>query len=292
MANNRQIKPSAELLTSAIISSTSKLHSEDKINHKHLTLVLMRQNPEWKLSERRVTKYVKRMRKLQKKESFKSSTSTEVRDEEDDSSVGSSCVNSAAASNTSRSAAPSSKKETKRGNSLRLTLSTKKADKGANAIPPNKPNSTPESREPEMHVEAPPEKANETNFLPELHDDFLSEDELEAATLDTIPTLTTAACSGSDLKDEEELEESETENKHNESIEEGVQEMLAFTNRELHSEESSKLVGMEFLPEIEVDSSETPQQTKYETKEAENEIYKDDNDGKKEGAVCEGCVIL
>jgi hypothetical protein len=278
----QKTKPSKELLTSAILSATTRIKADEAVNYKELRSALECVHPEWKLSDRRVTKYAKLIKKMQSKCSKRGTDSYDIEDDAD-SNASSSCMKSEASSVVESSVSTASSKAKmviKLNESLRKTLALKSKEGSSS----NKASSS-TFQSAKLAVEAPPQKAKQSNILPQLEDDFLSDTENEDAfpSAHTSPTV----CSPWSLPSfDQEL---------NLSTEETPEEMLrklSLTIDDEAREESGILIGEKLFSEAELELDSIDVAAGESTKQEREELYADENDGNKEGAVCEGCVIL
>jgi hypothetical protein len=283
----QQTKPSKELLTSAILSATTRIKADEAVNCKELRSALERVHPEWKLSDRRVTKHVKRIKKLQSKGSKRGADSYDIEDDAD--SVASSCMQSEGSSAVESSASSASSKAKmvlKLNKSLRKTL-TLKSTGGSSS---NKASS--KFQVATLAFEAPPQEAKKSNILPQLEDDFLSDNENDNAFSSANTSPTASSPRSVSFDQEEDVQEDLALTL---SVEETPEEMLRTLSSEIDDkarEESGILIGEKLLSEAELELDPIDVAAKESTKQEREELYADENDGNKEGAVCEGCVIL
>ncbi len=264
-------KPSGDDLAKAI--ATIKSQSVVKLSNKELMGNLQAQNPGWKLTERRVSKYDKKLTKYQKQRSKVSVAESDNGDEE---SVGSTASNASAVA----------RRLMLFGSSVRKSLSLRGGDNFQTAAP------TVLSQTIDfVHEVDPFTPKKETNLLPQLEDDAksFSEDDgcfkvqVNHASSATEETLSPK--SGDSFDDYRETN----------SVENGFipEETHAIDN--IEDINSSKVAGdgTNINASESLEAIHTINNRDLETTFGKDyDILSGGNDGKKEGLVCEGCIVL
>jgi hypothetical protein len=263
-------KPSGDDLAEAI--ATIKSQSVVKLSNKELMGNLQVQNPSWKLTERRVSKYDKKLTKYQKQRSKVSVAESDNGDEE---SVGSTASNASAVA----------RRLMLFGSSVRKSLSLR-GDNFQTGAPTVLSHTIDFVHEVDRIT---PKK--ETNLLPQLEDDSksFSEDDgcfkvqVNHASSATEETLSPK--SGDSFDDYRETNSVENgfipEEAHAiDNIEAITSSKVAGDRRNISAHESSEAIRTINQRDLET------------TFGKDNDILSGGNDAKKEGLVCEGCIVL
>jgi len=242
-------------LANAILAIQSR--TDVPLQKKELLVTIQKQNSNWKLTERRVSKYTKKLHKYESQARSKSQTALDESENGDDES---------AASNASNASVVARRILTL-GSSIKKSLSLRGSDK-LNNVHVSMPDALQQENNLVRQVDCISTPPKQTNLLPDLDDDnhSFSEDEgFKAADTSMGTADETLSPQPGDSFDAD-LEKDPLDD---------VQATLSI-DKKLEAVDA----GLVESKDLNKDHEDIPY------------TFKDDNDGKKEGLVCHGCVIL
>lgn len=256
-------KPSGDDLAKAIASIRS--HSTHDLSKKDLFGSLQKQNPTWKLTERRVFKYDKKLSKYQKQGSHVSVAESDNGDEE---SVGS----------TASNASIVARRLMMLGSSVRKSLSLRGGDNHHRDDPLEALSQTIDFVH-EVDISAPKKG---TNLLPQLEDDSKSFTDDDGCFKVHVNQASSATEETMSPKSGESLDDYSEDNSF------VAEKELPIDNIEVANSGKVSGEGKKFnVPE-----SQEPLKVKSQTLGKQQDVLLAKEENKRESLVCEGCVVL